>query len=171
MQSTKSILTLASIAALTAGLTGCASGPYYGANTYPAGPTTTVTTVASVQPAGVVEYGRITDVSLVSGTSGTSRANSTTGTIVGAVVGGALGNLVGGGTGRVVATVLGAAGGAVVGNRLANNDGQLRAMNGPIYRLTVTTDQGNYRQYDVTAASDLRVGDRVRIENGTIYQG
>ncbi|MBC7601046.1 MAG: glycine zipper 2TM domain-containing protein [Ramlibacter sp.] len=171
MQSTKTILSLASIAVLAAGLTGCASDPYYGANNYPAGQYSTVNTVSSA-PMNGVEYGRITDVTLVSSAPQTSRANSATGTVVGAVVGGALGTLVGGGSGRVLATVLGAVGGAVVGNRLANNDGQLRASNdAPVYRLTVTTDQGNYRQFEVSASADLRVGDRVRIENGVIYQG
>jgi hypothetical protein len=35
--------------------------------------------------------------------------------------------------------------------------------------VTVQTDQGQMRTYDVNATGDLRPGDRVRIENGVIY--
>ena len=168
MQATKSLITLAAITALAAGLAGCASQPYYGATNYPAG-YSTVTTVASVQPVGLVEFGRITNVQQVTAGADSNTGNKAASTIVGAVVGGALGNMVGGGSGRVATTVMGAAGGAYVGNRLADNDGRLHSMQGPISRLTVTTDQGAYRQYDVPAASNLQVGDRVRLDNGAIY--
>jgi hypothetical protein len=41
----------------------------------------------------------------------------------------------------------------------------------PVYRVTVDTDQGAVRYYDVPATGDLHIGDRVRIENGMIYRG
>jgi hypothetical protein len=39
------------------------------------------------------------------------------------------------------------------------------------YRVTVQTDQGMMRTYEVPATGDLRVGDRVRVDNGVIYRG
>ena len=64
---------------------------------------------------------------------------------------------------------LGAIGGAVVGNRIAKNrDGT--PYTGPAYRVTVQTDQGQWRTYEVGATGDLRVGDRVRVDNGVIYR-
>jgi hypothetical protein len=39
-----------------------------------------------------------------------------------------------------------------------------------VYRVTVQTDQGAMRYYDVPATGELRVGDRVRVENGVIYR-
>jgi outer membrane lipoprotein SlyB len=31
------------------------------------------------------------------------------------------------------------------------------------------TDTGIYRTYDVPSTGDIRVGDRIRVENGVIY--
>jgi hypothetical protein len=40
----------------------------------------------------------------------------------------------------------------------------------PVYRITLRTDQGATRVYDVPATGDLHVGDRVRVDNGMIYR-
>jgi outer membrane lipoprotein SlyB len=66
--------------------------------------------------------------------------------------------------------VLGATAGAVVGSNVGRNTAP-QAYNAqyPVYRVTVQTDQGVMRTYDVNATGDLRPGDRVRIENGVIY--
>jgi hypothetical protein len=40
----------------------------------------------------------------------------------------------------------------------------------PVYRVNIQTDQGAMRVYDVPTPGALRVGDRVRIENGVIYR-
>ena len=106
-------------------------------------------------------------VSVSSPASAPLRPNSTAGTLLGAVVGGALGNQIGHGGGRAAATILGAVGGAAVGNRLSG--GNTYNTTGPVYRVSVQTDNGQYRTYDVSATGDLRPGDRVRIENGVIY--
>jgi hypothetical protein len=37
--------------------------------------------------------------------------------------------------------------------------------------VTVQTDSGVVRTYDVSSPGELRAGDRVRIENGMIYAG
>jgi len=84
------------------------------------------------------------------------------GAIVGGVVGGILGHQVGGGTGKDVATIAGVAGGAVVGHQLEKNSKQQDA-----YRIQVRLDRGGH-QTVTQAISDLRVGDRVRIENNHV---
>ena len=44
------------------------------------------------------------------------------------------------------------------------------ATTSPIYRVSIQTDQGVMRVYDVPTTGGLRVGDRVRVENGLIYR-
>jgi outer membrane lipoprotein SlyB len=115
-----------------------------------------------------VEYGRVTNVAMVTPGTRASGANSAAGTIIGGAIGGAIGNTIGGGAGRIAATILGAIGGAAIGNTLANRPYNNYA--GPVYRVWVATDSGAMRTYDVTA-TNLRPGDRVRIDNGVIYTG
>jgi outer membrane lipoprotein SlyB len=163
MQATKRLSLLASTVAMAAGLAACGTYDPYPVSQpspYPYGTTT--------QQVGV-EYGRVTNVSLIRPATGASSGSSTAGTVLGAVVGGALGNQIGSGTGRAAATILGAVGGAVVGNRIAGGPAPNYATTDPVYRITVQTDQGHMRTYDVSATGDLRPGDRVRIENGVIY--
>ncbi len=184
-------LTTLGAVALAAGLAGCASYDY-GPGTYPANSATYGTYNPNVvqqypaqagypqgaypQPgyttqAGYVEYGRVTNVALISGAPSTNNSGTTAGTLLGAVVGGALGNQVGHGGGRAAATILGAMGGAAVGNSLSRGSNNANPYNtaGPVYRVWVQTDNGAMRTYDVSATGDLRPGDRVRIENGVIY--
>lgn len=89
------------------------------------------------------------------------------GAIAGAVVGGVLGHQVGGGTGQTVATVAGAAGGAYVGNEIENRQGQKTA---DAYKVTVRMDSGSYQTVTQANNAGLRVGDRVRIENGLVQR-
>lgn len=161
MQITR-IATALSGAVLAASLAACGSYPSQPvSSTYPG-------SYPSAPVAGV-EYGRITNIEYIAGTQ-TSGNNSAAGTIIGGVAGGLLGSTVGGGSGRAAATVLGAVGGAVIGNRIAkNNDGT--TYTGPAYRVTVQADNGAWRTYEVSGTGDLRVGDRVRVENGVIYRG
>ncbi|MDD2881032.1 MAG: glycine zipper 2TM domain-containing protein [Rhodoferax sp.] len=85
------------------------------------------------------------------------------GTIAGALVGGILGHQVGGGSGNTAATVLGAAGGAYVGNQMEKNQGtqQVNA-----YKLNIRLNNGTYQAITQSSADDIRVGDRVQIDNG-----
>lgn len=156
---------------LAGGLAACGSTslgqPGYGS--YPAGSSYP----AAGYPAGTqtvgVETGRITNIEYVQGSGPQGGNSGTVGSIIGGVAGAALGNQVGGGSGRAAATILGAVGGAVVGNRIGKNrDGS--TYTGPAYRVTVQTDQGQWRTYEVSATGDLRVGDRVRVDNGVIYR-
>lgn len=177
MISNTRILSLASAAALSAALVGCTTtDPFYGAQNFPEQQasrtyphTAYPNTVYPAQQVGYVEYGRITNVALIR--SGARPAgNSAAGSVLGAVAGGLLGNTIGHGSGRAAATILGAVGGAAVGNRIAGGGpGGAYVTDAPIYRVSVQTDTGHFRTYDVSATGDLRPGDRVRIENGVIY--
>lgn len=164
-----------------------ATGGYYaqnGTTTYvtPGSTTTYVVPAGStvVAPSGTyvvpgsnyavpsVEYGRVTNVALIS--NGTRAAGNTgAGTVIGGVAGGLIGNTIGGGTGRIAATILGVMAGAAVGNHIENAPRYAYA--GPVYRVWVQTDTGFMRTYDVGAIENLRPGDRVRIDNGQIFLG
>lgn len=87
------------------------------------------------------------------------------GTVIGGVVGGVLGNQVGGGTGRTVATAAGAVGGAVVGHEIEKNRNNANAN---AFRIGVRLDKGGYETVTQRDIGDLRVGDRVRIENNHV---
>ena len=166
------ILSLASAAAMTAALTGCAVDPYGYNTNYPVsqGPAGAVYQNGTYpnQQVGYVEYGRITNVALISPGNRPS-GNAAAGTVLGAVAGGLLGNQIGHGGGRAAATILGAVGGGALGNRIAGGGTPYANNPGPVYRVSVQTDSGQLRTYDVSATGDLRPGDRVRIENGVIY--
>jgi len=86
------------------------------------------------------------------------------GTIIGGVVGGVLGHQVGGGTGQDIATVAGVVGGAVVGHEIEKSQKQQQ----DAYRIRVRLENGGYQTVTQQNISDLRVGDRVRIENDRV---
>src|SRR3954464_6212983 len=131
-------------------LAACSTSPSVTVNTPPAPApvysTSTVTPVAPVvssAPMGV-EYGRITNIEYFPG--GTARSGpNVPGAIVGAVAGAVLGNQIGSGSGRDAATVLGGAAGAAVGSQV----GRTSSVTDPVYRVTVQTDAGVIRYYDV----------------------
>lgn len=175
-------IALASALAAAAVLTACGTTDPYGPNNYPVSSNSPVDTRVypagqypygqyPVQPVGVVEYGRVQNVTMISGGAPSYQPNrSAAGGVIGAIIGGVLGNQIGSGGGRAAATVLGATAGAVIGSNAGRNSGQTAYNNQyPVYRVTVQTDQGAWRTYDVNATGDLRPGDRVRIENGVIY--
>lgn len=172
------IVSAASAVVLASALAACSTAdPFYGAQNFPeqqAAPMGSYSNPAApsygtypAQQVGYVEYGRVTNVALIS--QGASPGNSAAGTVLGAVAGGLLGNQIGHGGGRAAATILGAVGGAAVGNRIAGGNNPYANTPGPVYRVSVQTDSGQLRTYDVSATGDLRPGDRVRIENGVIY--
>lgn len=107
-------------------------------------------------------YGIVQSIELVR----QDRAGSTIGlgTIAGAVVGGIVGNQIGSGKGNTAATVVGAAGGAYVGHELENRNPQ----QADAYRVTVHMENGSNHAFMQGTSGDLRVGDRVRIENGVV---
>jgi len=88
-----------------------------------------------------------------------------TGTVIGGIAGGVIGHQIGSGRGNTAATIAGALGGAVVGNEI--NKRQTQATR---YRITVRLDSGASLVIDETRDLDLRVGDRVRVEDGRIHR-
>jgi outer membrane lipoprotein SlyB len=170
------VLPLAGAAGLAAVLAGCAVPPYgpnyyypaSTANPYGAPPPPATYGNAAPAPAGAVEYGRITNVALISNGTPVVTGNDPAGTVIGGIVGGVLGHQIGAGGGQGAATVLGALGGAVAGSYLAGGS-RVYNTGGPIYRIWVQTDSGVLRTFDVHSMGNLRAGDRVRIENGLIY--
>ena len=115
-----------------------------------------------------LEYGRITSIEYLPAGTQAATGPNVVGAVVGGVAGAVLGHQVGGGRGRDAATVLGGVAGAAAGSQVGRDaQGMTTA---PGYRVTVQTDQGVMRTYEVNATGDLRVGDRVRIENNVIYR-
>jgi len=104
-------------------------------------------------------YGVIEAIELTRGSSDGIGA----GAVIGGVVGGMLGHQVGGGTGNDVATVAGVVGGAVAGHQIEKSNKQQEA-----YRMRVRLDQGGYQTVTQQSSTDLRVGDRVRIESDRV---
>jgi outer membrane lipoprotein SlyB len=120
------------------------SQPVYSGNTY--------------SGSGVVE-----SINVVRQDTGIGGTGIGIGAIAGAVIGGVLGNQVGGGTGRTAATVAGAAGGAYAGHEL-----EKRQQAPDAYQLTIRMDGGSYQTLTQNTITDIRVGDRVWIDNGVV---
>ena len=87
------------------------------------------------------------------------------GTLIGGIAGGVIGHQIGSGRGNTAATIAGAIGGAVVGNEIEKKQGQATR-----YRITVRLDSGSSLIVEETRELNLRVGDRVRVEDGHIYR-
>ncbi len=85
------------------------------------------------------------------------------GAVGGAVVGGLLGNQVGGGRGQDVMTVVGAVGGAVAGNEV-----EKRVKSTKSYEVSVRLHDGSSRVISEASLPAWRIGDKVKIVNGTI---
>ena len=85
------------------------------------------------------------------------------------MAGAAVGSQIGAGNGRTAAIVIGAVGGAVAGNAIEKSRTANTAA-GESYRVSVQLDNGSLRAYDMTTYGELRIGDRVRIENGQLYR-
>jgi len=150
--------------ALAALVSACTTSPRVEVNVPP--PVYSSNTVQAVPVPMGAEYGRVVNIEYYAG--GVSRSGpNVPGAIVGAVAGAVLGNQIGAGSGRDAATVLGGAAGAAVGSQV----GRSTTVTSAVYRVTVQTDNGIVRYYDVPATGDLHVGDRVRIDNGVIYRG
>lgn len=109
------------------------------------------------------QYGVVQSIDLVQ----LQRNNSVgIGAIAGAVVGGILGNQVGAGSGNTAATLLGAAGGAYAGNEIEKRNQSNQSDQG--FRFTIRLGDGSYQTFTQTINPDIRVGDRVQIDNGVV---
>ena len=106
------------------------------------------------------EYGRVENIGLIQ----VSQRPSGAGAVLGAVIGGVIGNQVGRGTGRALAT--GVIGGAVAGNAI---EGRQRR-DDEVFRVQVRFDNGSVRDFDFQRIDDLRIGDRVKFEDGQLHR-
>ena len=87
------------------------------------------------------------------------------GTVIGGIVGGLIGHQIGSGSGQTAATVAGAVGGAVAGNQIEKR----RRGADETFRVTVRMDGGGYQTITQDNITDLRTGDRVRVQDGRVY--
>jgi outer membrane lipoprotein SlyB len=87
------------------------------------------------------------------------------GAVLGGVVGGVLGHQVGKGRGRDVATVAGAVGGAVLGNQIEKGTKTTRS-----FDVRVRMEDGTFQTVRSDVEPNVRVGDKVRIENGRVVR-
>ena len=92
--------------------------------------------------------------------------NNIAGTVIGGIIGGLIGHQIGSGTGNTAATIVGAAGGAYAGNQVQQRS---RGAN-ETFRVTVRMEDGSWRTITQDSISDLRTGDRVRVEGDYLYR-
>lgn len=166
MRSSSRFMPIALGAALATALAGCS----YSSRTVALEPTyTTVPATTVVTAPASLEFGRVANIEYFPGgrvTSGVNVQGAILGAVAGAVAGNLAGRAIGGDSTRDTATVLGGAAGAAIGSQT----GRSASATDPVYRVSIHTDQGVMRIYDVPGTGDLRIGDRVRVENGVIYR-
>lgn len=148
------------VAVAAALLAGCAQQPVGRAPSYPQYPQPGYGWGTPQPQPAYAQAGRVTDIRRVGGE--TSGGGAVIGGVVGAVVGRQFG---GSSSARNAGTVLGAVGGALIGNQIERGQNS----NGAI-RVSVQFDDGSARAFDYAELGDLRVGDRVRLQNGQLYR-
>jgi outer membrane lipoprotein SlyB len=161
MRNPSRLITVTSSVLVLASLMACAPMSPAPVSTYP-----TSSTPSNTQGA-YVEYGRVNNVEIIR-TQEPARGPGI-GAVIGGVAGAVVGSQIGSGGGRTAATVIGAVGGAVAGNAIERSR-TANAAAGESYRVSVQLDNGSLRAYDMTSYGELRIGDRVRIENGQLYR-
>ncbi len=109
-----------------------------------------------------VRFGVVSDIDVFEDRSRPSGG----GAILGAVIGGVVGNQIGSGSGRAAATGAGVIGGAIVGNAIEER----RRRDDEFFRVVVRLDNGGRREFDYKQLNGLRVGDRVRIDDGQLVR-
>lgn len=112
--------------------------------------------------AGRVEYGHIHSIDLIRAQNQTTGAGGVIGGVTGAVVGRQFGS----GSGRTAGTLIGAVAGAIIGNEIERQNRHAQ----DVWRVVVRTDAGSLRAFDYAQLGDVRVGDRVRVENNLVYR-
>lgn len=118
------------------------------------------------------QYGTVRNIEQLEAGGPSARQGSGGGAIAGALFGGVVGNQMGRGGGRAAMTVIGAVGGAIAGDALerqgngASGGGERHT----VFRVRVRLDHGGEAQYDFQDLDGLKVGDRVRLENGRLHR-
>jgi|SoiMethySBSTD1v2_1073268.scaffolds.fasta_scaffold1695394_1 outer membrane lipoprotein SlyB len=159
---------LVTTAVATALLAGCAGDPYYSSQpqpypsaSYPAQSYPPQSYPPYAQPQGY-NLGVVDRIEVIR----KGDTNNVAGTVIGGIVGGLIGHQIGSGRGNTAATIAGAAGGAVAGNQIQQRS------RGPneAFRVTVRMDDGSYRTVTQENITDLRTGDRVRLDGDYIQR-
>lgn len=125
------------------------------------------------------QFGHVRAIEMVGDGRRDGSRSSGGGAVVGGLIGGLIGNQVGKGDGRAAATVIGAVGGAVIGNEIEkqqqDRERAPRYQQGdrdggrPLYRVLVRLEgRGGEMRFETEHLDGLRVGDRVRVENGRL---
>ena len=121
--------------------------------------------VAMAEAVGRTDEGKVEAIDIIYSAPDHNPVNG--GTVIGGLAGGVIGHQFGSGRGTTAATVAGTIGGAVVGNEIDKKQEQAKS---PRYRITVRLDSGSSLIVEDTRDLNLRVGDRVRIEDGHIHR-
>jgi len=158
------IVPLIASALAVASLAACVAPAPYQTTRYPYQPQAAYP-VQQQQQGVYTEYGRVANIEVLR-TERPGTGTGGAGAVAGGVIGGVLGHQVGSGNGRTAATALGVVGGALLGNSIEAQNNGPRVYES--YRVSIQTDNGAFRAYDVPSPGDLRIGDRVRIDNGQI---
>jgi len=87
------------------------------------------------------------------------------GAVIGGIAGGVIGHQIGSGRGNTAATIAGALGGALVGSEIEKKQEQSTR-----YRITVRLDSGSSLIFEDRRDLNLRLGDRVRVDDGHIHR-
>jgi outer membrane lipoprotein SlyB len=109
-----------------------------------------------------VQFGVIEGIDYVQREGGTSGA----GALIGAIAGGVIGHQIGSGGGNTVATIAGAIGGGLVGNEVERR----RRREDEDFRIGIRMEDGSYRTVITRDDPNLRVGDKIVIDNGRVYR-
>jgi outer membrane lipoprotein SlyB len=108
-----------------------------------------------------VDYGTVEAIEIY---RGSDNMPINVGTVLGGIAGGVIGHQIGGGAGNTVATIAGAIGGAVLGHELEQK------VSGSRYRIAVRLDSGSTLIVEDSREVELRVGDRVHVENSRVFR-
>ena len=113
--------------------------------------------VAAAPPSNTV--GAVKQIDPITDTNATGA-----GAVAGGVLGGVVGHQFGQGNGKKAMTLLGAVGGAVAGHQVE------KAVTTKVigYRVQVQLDNGETRTFESAQLDGLKVGDRVRVEQGQL---
>jgi outer membrane lipoprotein SlyB len=109
-----------------------------------------------------VQFGVIEGIDYVQREGGTSGA----GALIGAIAGGVIGHQIGSGGGNTVATIAGAIGGGLVGNEVERR----RRREDEDFRIGIRMEDGSYRTVITRDDPNLRVGDKIVLDNGRVYR-
>ena len=120
--------------------------------------------VVMAEAAARTDQGKVEAIEIIYNAPDNKPVNK--GTVIGGIAGGVIGHQIGSGRGKTAATIAGTIGGAVVGNEIEKKQGQTT----PRYRISVRLDSGSSLIVEEQRDLDLRVGDRVRIEEGRIHR-